>query len=116
GAAGAHLLTHLFDQDVDGLAKKVQLYRQARAQAGHDPAAGRVCVTLHTFLADTVDEVKEQVRGPYAEYLKSNLGLLEKLAASRGVPLQLSRLQGGDLAQAIEWIFEKFLSARSLMG
>jgi natural product biosynthesis luciferase-like monooxygenase protein len=116
GSVGAHLLTHLFDQDVEGLAKKVQLYRQARAHAGHDPAAGRVCVALHTFLADTLDEVKEQVRGPYAEYLKSNLGLLEKLAASRGVPLDLGRLKGEELAQAIEWIFEKFLRARSLMG
>src|SRR5262249_21997334 len=50
GQVGANLLTHLFDQDADGLAQKVQLYRQARAKAGHDPATGRVAVALHTYL------------------------------------------------------------------
>jgi natural product biosynthesis luciferase-like monooxygenase protein len=116
GQAGTHLLTHLFDQDVEGLARKVELYRQARAAAGHDPKAGKVAVALHTFLADTMEEVQAQVRGPYGEYLKSNLGLLEKLAASRGVPLELGRLKGDELALAIEWLFEKFLRQRSLMG
>jgi natural product biosynthesis luciferase-like monooxygenase protein len=116
GQIGAHLLTHLFDQDIETLTQKVRLYREARGQHGHDPATGRVAVTLHTFLGDTLDSVKEQVRGPYAEYLKSNMGLLEKLAASRGIPLELNRLKGEDLALAIEWIFEKFLSQRSLMG
>jgi natural product biosynthesis luciferase-like monooxygenase protein len=116
GQVGADLLTHLFDQDIDTLAKKVSLYRAARAAAGHDPAAGRVAVTLHTFLGETLDGVKEQVRGPYAEYLKSNLGLLEKLAASRGVAIDLKRLGGDELALAIEWLFEKFLKQRSLMG
>jgi natural product biosynthesis luciferase-like monooxygenase protein len=116
GQHGAHLLTHLFDQDVDGLARKIELYRQARAGAGYDPRTGRVAVTLHTFLGDTIEEVKEQVRGPYGDYLKSNMGLLEKLAASRGMAIDLGRLKGEDLALAIEWLFEKFLGARSLMG
>jgi natural product biosynthesis luciferase-like monooxygenase protein len=116
GAVGAHLLTHLFDQDVETLAKKVKLYREARAAAGLDPAAGRVAVTLHTFVGDSLDGVKEQVRGPYAEYLKSNIGLLEKLAASRGIQVDLKRLGAEEMSLAIEWLFEKFLKARSLMG
>ncbi len=116
GTVGANLLTHLFDQDVETLSKKIKLYREARAAAGYDPATGRVAVTLHTFLGDTLDGVKEQVRGPYAEYLKANLGLLEKLAASRGVQVDLKRLAADELSLAIEWLFEKFLKARSLMG
>lgn len=116
GEIGAYLLTHLFDQDVESLAKKIQLYRQARAQAGLDPASGRVAVTLHTFVGNSLESVKEQVRGPYGEYLLANMGLLEKLAASRGLALDLGRLSKEELSLAIEWLFEKFLKQRSLMG
>jgi phthiocerol/phenolphthiocerol synthesis type-I polyketide synthase D len=116
GKMGVDLLTHLFDQDVETLARKVSLYREARQDAGHDPASGRVAVALHTYVGGTLDEVQEQVRGPYANYLKSNMGLLEKLAHSRGMTLDMSKLPAADLSGAIEWLFEKFLSQRSLMG
>lgn len=116
GSAGCHLLTHLFDQDIETLAAKVKLYRQARASAGLDPSTGRVAVTLHTYVGESMEEVRSQVRGPYGDYLKSNLGLLEKLAASRGIPLELNRLQPEEMSLAIEWIFEKFLKQRSMMG
>src|SRR5262249_23099934 len=66
GAVGADLLTHLFDQDPEALGQKIRLYRQARAEAGHDPDAGRVAVALHTYLGESLAEVREQVRGPYA--------------------------------------------------
>ena len=60
--------------------------------------------------------MQEQVRGPYADYLKANMGLLEKLAQSRGMTLDMSKLPAGDLSGAVEWLFEKFLSQRWLMG
>ena len=44
------------------------------------------------------------------------MGLLEKLAQSRGMALDISKLPVQDLSGAIEWIYEKFLSQRSLMG
>lgn len=116
GAIGAHLLTHLFDQAVDELAEKIALYRQTRAEHGWDPAAGRVAVTLHTFLADHVDEVRQKAHGPYFKYLKGNLSLLEKLAQSRNVSIDLKRLSPAELDEAIEWMFEKFLRQRSLIG
>ncbi|MFO0876008.1 MAG: MupA/Atu3671 family FMN-dependent luciferase-like monooxygenase [Gemmataceae bacterium] len=116
GKHGCHLLTHLFDQDVETLAKKIKLYREARAAAGYDPATGRVAVTLHTYLGDTLADVQKAVRGPYADYLRENMGLLEKLAASRGLAIDLKRLGADEMAMAIDWLFEKFLRKRSLMG
>ena len=116
GRIGAHLLTHLFDQGVEELAEKIALYRQARAENGHDPAAGRVCVTLHTFLADTDAEVRAQAFRPYCDYLKSNVKLIEKLAQGRGIPLDVTRLSPAEQDAAIEWLFEKFLHQRSLLG
>ena len=49
-------------------------------------------MALHTYVGGTPEEVQEQVRGPYANYLKSNMGLLEKLAQSRGMTLDVSKL------------------------
>jgi natural product biosynthesis luciferase-like monooxygenase protein len=116
GALGANLLTHLFDQDVDELAEKIRLYRRARSEHGWDPDTGRVAVTLHTFLADTDDEVRRHADAPYHAYLKSNIKLLSKLAQSRNVPINLEQLAPAQLDEAITWVFEKFLRQRSLMG
>lgn len=116
GAIGANLLTHLFDQGVEELAPKIKLYREARAQHGHDPQAGKVAVTLHTFLAPSMDEVLAKAHVPYCNYLKSNLGLLEKLAKNRGFDIKLSTLSTKQLDDAVDLIFAKFLRQRSLLG
>jgi len=116
GAIGANLLTHLFDQGIEELAEKIKLYREARAQNGHDPQAGKVAVTLHTFLAQTMDEVLAKAHVPYCNYLKSNLGLLEKLAKNRGFDIKLSTLTPKQLDDAVNLIFAKFLRQRSLLG
>jgi natural product biosynthesis luciferase-like monooxygenase protein len=116
GQIGANLLTHLFDQDVEELADKVALYRKARAAHGWDPEAGRVAVTLHTYLADDEAEVRRSAYGPYHQYLKGNVKLLAKLAQSRNVPIDLEQLTPSQLDEAIRWVFEKFLKQRSLMG
>jgi phthiocerol/phenolphthiocerol synthesis type-I polyketide synthase D len=116
GQAGAHLLTHLFDQDVEELARKILLYRDARGTSGLDPQTGQVAVALHTYLADHMDAVLENAHGPYRAYLKTNVRLIEKLAQSRGIPLDISRLEPEQLDQAVGWIFEKFFRSRSLLG
>ncbi len=116
GEIGANVLTHLFDQGVEELAEKVALYRRARAEHGWDPDAGRVAVTLHTYLADDPEDVRRNAYEPYCDYLKKNLKLLEKLAQSRNVPIALDRLTPAQLDEAIRWAFEKFLRQRSLMG
>jgi natural product biosynthesis luciferase-like monooxygenase protein len=116
GKIGANLLTHLFDQGVEELAEKIRLYRQARAENGFDPNTGCVAVTLHTYLANDMEDVRRNAFRPYCDYLKSNLPLLEKLAQGRNIPIDLKRLSPAELDQAVEWAFEKFLRQRSLMG
>jgi len=116
GAIGANLLTHLFDQGIEELAGKIKLYREARAQNGHDPQTGKVAVTLHTFLAPTMDVVMDKAHVPYCNYLKSNVGLLEKLAKNRGFDIRLSTLTAKQLDDAVNLIFAKFLRQRSLLG
>jgi natural product biosynthesis luciferase-like monooxygenase protein len=116
GEIGADLLTHLFDQDIEELAQKIALYRAARERNGHDPAAGRVAVALHTFLAATDADVRREAHGAYCAYLKAHAPMLEKLAHSRGVPIDVSQLTPGQLDEAVEWVVEKFLRQRALLG
>jgi natural product biosynthesis luciferase-like monooxygenase protein len=114
GEIGAGLLTHLLDQGVEDLAGKIALYRAARARRGHGP--GQVAVMLHTFVGESLPQVREAVRGPYCEYLKSNAPLLQSLARSRGHDFDVTALSAADLDQLAGFLFERFATARGLIG
>ncbi|WP_052307555.1 type I polyketide synthase [Coleofasciculus chthonoplastes] len=116
GEIGANLLTHLLDQDIDTLAEKITLYRQARAKQGHNPETGVVSIMLHTFVGQDFDAVREQVRVPYCHYLKSNFSLLKGLAQSRGSTIDPSTLSESDLDAFVNFLFEKYATARGLIG
>jgi len=116
GQSGANLLTHLFDLSVDRLAEMIALYRNARQQSGLEPQAGRVAVAMHTFMADNLDAVRRHSYRPFCDYLKSNAGLVAKLALSRGMTVDISTLSERQLDDAVDLLFEKFLNGRSLLG
>lgn len=116
GEMGANVLTHLFDQQVDELARRIAIYREARRLHGWDAAAGKVTVTLHAFIASTLDEVREKAKQPYCQYLKSNFSLLRNLALSRGVDVDLSELNEQQMDELLDYLFQKFLGGRSLLG
>lgn len=116
GEIGAGVVTHLFDQRIDDLAEKIELYRSTRTKHGFDPQKGSVTVTLHTFMGETLDEVRAAAGGPYCRFLKENLGLLKNLAFSRGMNVDLSALPPDQLDEVLQVVFEKFLGSRSLLG
>jgi len=75
GEMGAHILTILWDTHPSELARRIALYRKARAQRGLDPAAGTVSLMLHTFVGSTMAEVERHVVPAYEQYLRVNLRL-----------------------------------------
>jgi natural product biosynthesis luciferase-like monooxygenase protein len=121
GSIGANLLTHLLGQDIYALAGKISAYREARAQNGHDPAAGIVSLMLHTHLDANVDDVKERVRAPLREYLRSAVSL-EKRAAEGG-----GAISGGHniapeaineqyMEELLDLSFERYFHRAALLG
>jgi natural product biosynthesis luciferase-like monooxygenase protein len=74
GTAGVNTLTALLFQSVDELGRKIAAYQEARRRAGH-VSAGHVTLMMHTFLGTDEEEVKQKVRGPFIEYLKSSIDL-----------------------------------------
>lgn len=115
GEMGVGVLTHLFNQDIGELKVKVDIYQQARGRAGHQ-GPGEIAVTLHTYVGETFDQVREEAGAAYCEYLRDNLGLLKQLAVSQGQTMDLETLPKAELDQMLEWMLNKFIGGRSLMG
>ncbi|MGI9473446.1 MAG: MupA/Atu3671 family FMN-dependent luciferase-like monooxygenase [Rubripirellula sp.] len=116
GEMGLGVLTHLFNQDLPELEEKIQLYRAAYQEAGHAPEHARVAVTLHTFVAESLADVRHHAKDAYCDYLRNNLGLLKQLAFSQGQSMDVETLPRQELDEMLEWLFDKFVGGRSLLG
>ena len=115
GRMGAHLLTHMFNQDPAELAGKVALYRAARAEAGFDPATGEVSVMLHAFVGADEGYVRDTARDAFCRYLKGASYLLKAIAASRDQQVDFSRLSERDMDEYMEVVYERLLSTRRVL-
>ncbi|MEX1036964.1 MAG: MupA/Atu3671 family FMN-dependent luciferase-like monooxygenase [Sneathiella sp.] len=78
---GCYVLTHLLGQKFEDVAEKIRAYRMAWREAGH-PGAGKVSLMLHTFVGEDEEQVRETVRIPMKEYLKSSVDLLRRASWS----------------------------------
>ena len=74
GKLGANVLTHLL-VTIPELAIQIAQYRNAQAEAGHDPEAGRVTLMIHTFVGEDLEETLTQARAPFMRYGQEHLDL-----------------------------------------
>jgi natural product biosynthesis luciferase-like monooxygenase protein len=116
GAIGANVLTHLLGQTLDEVEQRIRLYRAARAQHGHDPQTGRVTLMLHTFIGTDRDAVREQVRVPFTNYLRSSVGLIENMIKSLALPLDLKTMNPADLDDLLAFAFDRYFETSALFG
>src|SRR2546428_3336278 len=125
GELGANVLTHLLGQTVDEVAKKIAIYRQARTAAGHDPATGRVTLMLHTFVGDDDAEVRELVRQPMKNYLRSSLKLVLDIASAfpafkpprpgmKPQEVDLHTLPPEEIDSMLDFAFERYFETSGL--
>jgi natural product biosynthesis luciferase-like monooxygenase protein len=127
GEIGAYVLTHLLGQTLDEVEEKVRAYRAAWEQAGHGPDGGHVTLMLHSFVGDDVEEVRETVRGPMLDYLRSSLGLIRNFASawtafkrradgSAATDVDLESLSPEELEGLLEYSFERYFATSALFG
>ena len=81
GEIGANVLTHLLGQSVEEVGEKLQVYRKAWKDAGH-AGVGFVTLMLHTFVAADEKLVRETVREPLKDYLRSSASLIKQYAST----------------------------------
>lgn len=112
GEIGASLLTHLLGQSIEGLAEKITLYQRAWSKHGHGPGAGHVSLMLHAFLGDSVEAVRQQVREPFSNYLKTSVGLW--LARRPGQKIEDYTEE--ELTELVSYAFDRFFGNNGLFG
>ncbi len=110
GQIGANVLTHLLGQSLPELKEKIELYRAARREHGHDPDAGKVTLMLHTFVGAELESVRAAVREPFKNYLRSSINLLKPVAESQGLDA------GNDLELVVEAGFNRYFATSALFG
>lgn len=123
GRIGANVLTHLLGQSVGEVAAKIAAYRAARSAAGH-PGEGRVTLMLHTFLGESEEAVREVVRAPLVEYLRTSTSLLKQYAWSfpafktpaGAAKLELSDLSAEETDALLDHAFERYFETSGLFG
>jgi natural product biosynthesis luciferase-like monooxygenase protein len=110
GSRGFNVLTALLFQTVEELSAKIAIYRQARQDAGLEPAAGRVTVMLHTFIGRDSDEVLATVREPLTRYLRTSINLWRKESES------LDALSATTEEDVVRLAFERYYRSSGLFG
>ena len=108
GKLGVNILTALLFQPLEELAEKIALYRQARKSHGHD--SGHVTLMLHTFVGEDLDVVRDQVKQPFKDYLKSSVNLWRQGAKS------LEDLNEPEREQLLSYAFERYFQTSALFG
>jgi len=113
GKLGAGLLTHLLGQDVDELAGKIAEYRKAAAEQG---SAGHVVLMVHTFLGDDEDEVREVVREPMSNYLRSSINLLLGSQLPGARKIDPAALRQSEVDFLVQRSFDRYYDDGGLLG
>jgi natural product biosynthesis luciferase-like monooxygenase protein len=120
GRIGAFVLTHLLGQSVDELVDKLAAYRKAWQQAGH-AGAGHVTLMLHTFVGPDAANVREKVRRPLIEYLRSSANLIKQYAWSfpafkTRTDIDLQSIGAEEMDALLEHSFERYYETSGLFG
>ncbi|MCC6606150.1 MAG: LLM class flavin-dependent oxidoreductase [Anaerolineae bacterium] len=116
GQMGAGVLTHLLGQSLDDVAAKIVLYRQARMDTGYDPDTGHVVLMLHTFIGDDLIHIRETVRTPFTNYLRTSAGLMAQLARAFDIPFDMDNMNEADLDALLQFAFARYHDSSALFG
>jgi len=129
GELGCGVLTHLLGQSLDELAEKIRAYRLSWEQAGR-VGNGHVTLMLHAFVGESDDLVREMVRQPMKNYLRSSVDLI-KLAAwsfptfvERATasgqqatdPFDAAGMSDAEMDAMLDHAFERYFATSGLFG
>ncbi|MFD6530894.1 MupA/Atu3671 family FMN-dependent luciferase-like monooxygenase [Streptomyces sp. NPDC060184] len=107
GAAGLNVLSALLFQNVTTLKENIRTYRTAREEAGYDPQGGTVTVMAHTLVGADDQRVREVIREPFEDYLRSSFELWRQ---------QWPETAAADEDAVIAMAFERYFRTASLFG
>lgn len=110
GEAGCHLLTGVVNQSLDELEDKISQYREALARNGYDPEKAKVTAMMHTCLGASDDEVREKVRQPMQDYLKTFIRQQKNILQDYNV------FSEADQDAIVRYAFDQYFENSALFG
>ena len=113
GELGFNLLTHLSGQELEHLAKKIEIYRDAWRKSGR-AGEGTVSLMLHTFVWDDDEACREKVRGPLLEYLRTYRDLSQTALSVNRNPA--AKKFNGDVEPLLKEAVERYFDGCALLG
>lgn len=116
GKIGANILTSLLYENTDNLADKISLYRKSLSTNGFQPKDGKVALMLHTFVGEDEREVKQQVREPFCNYLRTHFGLVETLAKRINFQVNPETFTEEDRNSLLSFAFDRYFEGRVMIG
>jgi natural product biosynthesis luciferase-like monooxygenase protein len=114
GRLGANILTALLYQNLGDTAEKIAAYRESLVQHGH--TSGKVTLALHTFIGEDLDEVRETVREPLCNYLRSSISLMKNVTEKFGIDIEVDKLSSRDIDGVLAFAFERYFNNSALLG
>jgi natural product biosynthesis luciferase-like monooxygenase protein len=112
GECGANVLTAFLHFSRADLERCIAIYRKARAEAGHDPAAGVVTLMLHTFVAECDKSAAEESRRALKPYFRAQTALREQANQNPEKKILNDKQRELQIAYAVE----TYLREKSLIG
>lgn len=113
---GLNVLTGLVEQNVDAVAARVRVYREALRNSGRNPAEHTVTAMVHTFVGKDSDNVRAMVQEPLTKYLRAHISLYEKLARSTDLAIDPDRVTQADKDALAALAFERYFTSHGLFG
>lgn len=121
GRMGDNVLTHLMGQSLEELAKKIVVYREERAAAGHT-GSGTITLLVHTFIADHERMIFDKVKEPFKQYLIDSVGTPQTIAKVLGLGDLGAAVNGegegrhSDIDAITEFAFQRYYQSNALFG
>ena len=84
GRSGFNVLTMVLGGSMDDVADRLRIYRDARRDAGLDPAAGHVTLMLHAYCDPDPARTLARVKGPMTSYVRGALDQHARAAPGAG--------------------------------
>ena len=110
GRAGFNVLTMVLGGSLDDVAERLRIYREARREAGLDPAAGRVTLMLHAYCDPDPARTLARVKGPMTSYVRGALDQHARAAPGAG------EIDGAQRDRIADFAFQRYFRTASLIG
>lgn len=116
GENNFNVLSALINFGPKDLAKRIQIYREARAAAGLKPESGVVSLMLHTYVDEHPARAVDRVKPALTEYLKSFV--IQHQTANNSTDEKVKTLNslGDDRDDFLDMVFSRYVNTSSLIG